>query len=218
MQFNQSNDEFRAVQLILADYEINRDLNDRAIRRLTPLMENADSQVLYLMAKAKRLSAPEESLELLEASLKLEFSGEIATYLHRHYLRSQNLESLSRINAQIEQHAGIDASTAPFLSAGYLALGEYEKAEQLVEKLSTQGDTAMAKEIAGNLRAKQGDFAAAATTYKQVLDAESLPAASNEPILLKYYSARLKSETESVEYRAYRGGRRAIRGAGLPRS
>ena len=191
--------EYRAAQLILANYEVERDLNDRAVRRLTPLMETADNRVLYLMAKAKRLSEPEESLKLLEASLGLEFSREIAIHLHRHYLNTGDLESLSRINAQVEQHAGISSSTAPILGAGYLALGEYQKAGQLIEKLEALGETTMATELAGNLRVKQGRFAEAAAEYKQLLGSESLPAASVEPISIKYFSARLKAETENTD-------------------
>ena len=191
--------EYRAVQLILANYEINRDLNARAIRRLTPLMESADSSELYLMAKAKRSSEPEESLKLLEASLRLEFSREIATHLYRHYLNTQNLESLSRINSQLVQYAGINSNTAPFLSTGYLALGEYKKAEQLIEKLSTQGDTAIAKELAGNLQAQQSNFTEAAAIYKNLLNSRNLPTASIEPLLLKYFSAKLKSDTENSD-------------------
>jgi len=191
--------EYRAAQLILANYEINRDLNAKAIRRLTPLMESADKQVLYLMAKANRSSKPEDSLKLLEESLKLEFSREIATQLYRHYLNTRNMEALSRINSQLAQSAGINSSTAPFLSTGYLALGEYDKAEQLIEKLSTQGDIAIAKEIAGNLQAQQGNLTEAAATYKDLLNSGSLPPAAIEPLLLKYFSAKLKPDTKNID-------------------
>ncbi len=78
-------------------------------------------------------------------------------------------------------------------------MGEYKKAEQLIEKLSTQGDIAIAKEIAGNLQAQQSNFTEAAANYKNVLDSGSLPTASIEPLLLKYYSAKLKSDPENSD-------------------
>ncbi len=191
--------DYQTAQLILANYDINQDANAKAIDRLAPLMESADSQVINLMAKAKRRSEPEESLALLEESLRLKFNSEIAIRLYRHYVSTKNLESLRRVNSQLMQDVGINSSTAPLLSMGYLALGEYKQAEELVAKLLIRGDIAIAKELAGNIQAQQGNFAEAATIYKDLLDSGVLPAASTQPLLMKYFSARLKSDTENID-------------------
>ena len=191
--------EYRSVQLVLADFEIANGSDDSAIRRLTPLMENPDSQILFLMARAYRLSDPDESIKLLEASLQQEFSSGIARQLYRHHLGKGDLDAVARINALIAQNSGVNSSTAPLLATGYLALDDYKKVEQLIETLHARGDTAVAKEIDGNLQAKQGKFMEAANIYRDLLGTETLPASSVEPILLKYYSARLRVDTENIE-------------------
>ncbi len=185
--------DYRPVQTLLASYEIRRKNNDKAIKRLKPLMENADNQFLYLMAMAKRDSDTKESVQLLEQSLLQDFSLRVASLLHQFYLRGGDKANLERINGRIEQSGGINLRTANLLAKGYLALLQYDKSEALAGILERQGYPGIGKELTADGLAHQGKHSQAAEVYHRLLDTKF-----TEALLLKYFTSRITA-TSSTE-------------------
>ncbi len=180
--------DYRVIQYQLANYEVSRNLNDKAMQRLQPMMKDADSQVLYLMAMASRTHDSKESLRLLEQSLEKGFSLKVASMLHQYYEKNGDRDNLRRINARIEQEAGVNAGSANLLAKGYLALEQYDKSDKLAETLKEQGFAGSGQELIGDGLARRGKHQEAAKIYAELLDANA-----KESLLVKYYSSTVEA-------------------------
>ncbi|MCP4284784.1 MAG: tetratricopeptide repeat protein [Gammaproteobacteria bacterium] len=185
--------DYRAAQLILANYEIGRNQRAKAIERLNPLMKNAEAQTYFLMARAKHNSDPIESVRLMEQSLSSGFSLEAASPLHRYYIKIGDAENLERINDQVKQHGGSSIKSRRLLTQGYLALRQYDKANELAEDLIEQGNIYRGHELKGDVLIRQGKFSEAASIYQKILANQV-----EEPLLLKYFTSRIRANPKDT--------------------
>lgn len=182
--------EFKKIQVLLATYELDRDLTEDVQRRLTPLMKGADHEIYFLMAKAKYEENRVESIQLMEKSLEVKFSLKAALLRHEDFLRQDNLPGLNRMNQMIEQHAGINERTVGVLSRGYLKHGQFKKTSNLAKVMLTLGRKDIAQELSGDVFFGQGEFSKAADAYRQIMDKKAV-----EPVSLKYFTALFAEES-----------------------
>ena len=186
--------DYKLLQKFLANHDISQNQNEKAIKRLASLEDEADNQILLLIARAKGDSDPAESVRLMEQSLNNEFSLKVASLLHAYYIKTRDRDSLRRINTQIEHQAGINLRTANLLRKGYLALKQYDKSSQLADMLIAQGRSQSGQELKGDILTDQGKYSEAASLYKRLLDGDS-----RESLLVKYFTVKLAANTSDTK-------------------
>ncbi len=186
--------DYRQVQLLLANHDLVRGRPQQAAQRLQPLLESGDSEVLYLMAFAQGASDPEAAARLLEMSLDEGFSMRAAARLQRHYLARDDQAGLRRLLDRIERFAGADVRSTDLLAKGYLALRQYDKADELAKTLIDQGFVQNGLELQGDVLSQRRHYAEAAKVYRRVLEA-----GPTESRMLKYYGARISASPGDLE-------------------
>ncbi len=186
--------DYRAAQLILASYDIERGQENNAVVRLAPLAKNADREANFLMAMAKRETAPSESIALLETGLSAGYSPILAETLHKHYVSLRDIENLSRINELVAANEGVNTKSARLLARGYDLMQQDEKLAELANTLAERGYLRQGKELEADILMRQRKFVEAAKLYERLIDEEA-----SESILLKYFTNLFASERISKD-------------------